>query len=94
MHEIARKLDPSRGPVGSNKINDMAQQETPNAGDAAYLPTARDTMNSLKARLRAVAEVRQQKVDELRQAIQSGTYEVSPQRIAAAMLADFGCKLV
>ena len=55
---------------------------------------ASDAMDSLKARLRAVAAVRQHKVDGLRQAIETGTYEVLPQRIAAAMLADFGRKLV
>jgi flagellar biosynthesis anti-sigma factor FlgM len=82
------------GPVGSNKIKDMIQRGTPNAGDETRLPTASDTVDSLKARLRAVAEVRQHKVDGLRQAIETGTYEVLPQRIAAAMLADFGRKLV
>ena len=80
--------------VGSNKFNDMTQQGTPNVGNEARLPTASDTMESLKARLRVVAEVRKEKVDGLRQAIETGTYEVLPKRIAAAMLADFGRKLV
>jgi flagellar biosynthesis anti-sigma factor FlgM len=93
MYPSMPEVDHSRGSAGSNKIHGMIQRVPLNAVDEARLSTGSDTIRGLKAQLNAVPEVRQQKVDGLRQAVESGSYEVSAQRIAAAMLADLGRKL-
>ena len=43
-------------------------------------------LSSLAAKALETPEVRQDKVDSLRQAIQGGTYSVDPQQIADAMI--------
>jgi len=58
-----------------------------NATDVARLSTGSDAIQSLKARLADVPDVRRERVDSLRQAISAGTYQISPQAIAEAMLA-------
>jgi len=87
------ELDRSRGSVDSNKVADMIQQVPPTAIDEARLSTGSDAIQALKAQLNAIPDIRQQQVDGLRQAVESGTYQVSPQRIADAMLADLGRKV-
>ena len=47
-----------------------------------------NTAAALEGRLQAVPEVRQQRVEALRNAISAGTFRISPQRIADAMLAE------
>ena len=58
-----------------------------NNNDTAELSTSSDAVAALRAQLDSVPDVRQQRVDSLRQVIQSGQFAVSPQRIADAMLA-------
>lgn len=50
-------------------------------------------MQKLKTQLDLLPEVRQPLVDALRQAISDGTYKISPQAVATAMLADLGHKV-
>ena len=45
-------------------------------------------VQALKAQLDRLPDVRQQRVDSLRQALAMGKYQIYPQRIATAMLAD------
>lgn len=45
-------------------------------------------LNSLAAQANDVPEIRQDKVDSLRQAIHSGTYKVSDEALADAILRD------
>jgi|SRR5579863_9029517 len=58
------------------------------AGDRAELTTGSDAVAGYKASLNSVPEVRQQKVEALRQAVAAGTFEVSPERIADAMIKE------
>jgi negative regulator of flagellin synthesis FlgM len=55
--------------------------------DVAHLSTGSDAVQRLKTQLDAVPDVRQQRVDALRQAVADGSFQVSPQQIAEAMLA-------
>ncbi len=63
------------GPLGSGAV------------DVANLSTGSEAVQQLKAHLAGVPDVRQQRVNELRQAIGNGTFQVSPAKIADAMLA-------
>jgi len=54
--------------------------------DKASLSTDTLSLSSLEAKVQASPEVRQDKVEALRQAIQNGEYEVDPQKIAHAIL--------
>lgn len=56
--------------------------------DVAKLDTGSESVSLMKKQLDAVPDVRQQVVKDLRQAIGSGTYKISPDRIADKMLAD------
>jgi flagellar biosynthesis anti-sigma factor FlgM len=47
-----------------------------------------DAVQTLKAQLDKVPEIRQQKVDSLKQAIAEGRHRRDPRQIAAAMFAD------
>jgi flagellar biosynthesis anti-sigma factor FlgM len=58
-----------------------------NTNDTAELSTSSDAVAALRAQLDCVPDVRQQRVDSLRQMIQAGQFTISPQRIADAMLA-------
>lgn len=58
-----------------------------NADDVAKLSTSSDAVASLRAQLDGVPDVRQQRVESLRQAISAGQFTISPQRIADGMLA-------
>lgn len=58
-----------------------------NTNDTAELSTSSDAVAALRAQLDSVPDVRQQRVDSLRQMIQTGQFTISPQRIADAMLA-------
>jgi flagellar biosynthesis anti-sigma factor FlgM len=87
------ELDRSKGTPSGSKTHDMTNAPSANAEDIAHLSTGSDAVQTLKARLDQVPEIRQQKVDSLKQAIAEGSYRMCPQRIAAAMLADGGLNL-
>ncbi len=48
----------------------------------------RKIIEEARTRLREVPEVREEKVAALREKIQSGNYEVPPEKVARAMLSD------
>jgi len=58
-----------------------------NADDVAQLSTGSAAISNLRAQLDAVPDIRQQRVESLRQAISAGQFTISPERIAAGMLA-------
>lgn len=77
--------------AGPSKDRRTAVDATnPLADDVAQLSTGSDAVQKLKAQLEQVSDVRQARVESLRQAIQDGSFKVSPERIAQAMLADDG----
>jgi len=78
--------------AGTNR-NDTTKLVAPDAEDVAHLSSGSDVVQNLKMQLDALPEVRQQRVDALRQAISDGTYKISPQGVATAMLAGQGRKI-
>ncbi len=81
------ELERSNGSANAGKTGEtIAGANSSVADDVAQLSTGSDSVQSLKAQLDSVPEVRQQRVDGLRQAIADGSFKVSPQRIAEAMM--------
>jgi flagellar biosynthesis anti-sigma factor FlgM len=71
----------------------MTKPAAPSADRITHPSAERDIVQKLKTRLYALPEVRQQRVEALKQAFRDGTYKVSPHAIATAMLADRGLKI-
>ena len=69
---------------------DMTKPGAPIADRITHHSTEKDTLQKLKTRLYALPEVRQQRIDALKQAIKDGTYKISPLAVATAMLSDRG----
>ena len=84
MPELGRSAEA----VSAANAADLTKAAAPNAEDVAHLSSGSDAVQKLKTQLDAVPDVRQQRVDALRQAISDGTYKISPHAVAAAMLAD------
>jgi negative regulator of flagellin synthesis FlgM len=59
---------------------------TPNVEDKASLSVDTLSLSSLQAKALAAPEIRQDKVEALRQAIQNGDYRVEPDKVARAIL--------
>jgi flagellar biosynthesis anti-sigma factor FlgM len=87
------ELGLSQGATSGSKTQDATNRPPASAEDVAHLSTGSDAVQTLKAQLDKVPEVRQQKVDSLKLAIAQGTYQIHPQQIAAAMFADGGLSL-
>ena len=62
------------------------QSGTPNIEDKATLSSDALSVSSLEAQVLATPEVRQDKVEALRQQVQNGQYKVDPDQIAKAIL--------
>ncbi len=68
-------------------VREADSQETTRV-DTTALSTGQDRVAGLVSQLNSLPDVRQDKVDSLRTAIQQGQYKVSPEQIAAAMYRD------
>ena len=65
-------------------------QATPaGAEDRATLTSDSTSLNSLLSTAMSTPEVRQGTVDSLRDAVNSGTYQLDPSKIAASMVNEF-----
>ncbi len=83
------ELERSNGSANAGKTAEtIAGANSSVADDVAQLSTGSDSVQLLKAQLGSVPELRQPRVDALRQAIADGRFKVSPQRTAAAMMSD------
>jgi negative regulator of flagellin synthesis FlgM len=76
--------------VGRSGSTSQSNRSTPaSAGqDEAQLSVDNDTIQSLRASLAQVPEVRQERVAALRQAVSQGSYQVSDQQLGDAMAND------
>jgi flagellar biosynthesis anti-sigma factor FlgM len=89
MPELDRsKGSPATGLNGASESQRSAGSKATGSGDVARLSTGSEAVQNLKAELSNVPEVRHQLVESLRQAINGGTYTISPDAIAKSMLAD------
>ena len=74
-----------RGETAASAVS--GTETEPEVGeDKATLSSDSASMQALTAKALQSAEVRQDKVEALRQAIQNGTYKLEPDKIAEAMI--------
>jgi flagellar biosynthesis anti-sigma factor FlgM len=76
---------PPRTPAEANPASSVGT-EPAIAEDAATLSVDSARVNSLVAKALDSSEIRQDKVETLRQAIQNGDYKIDPAQIAEAMI--------
>ena len=88
------RIDLNSVPQGSaaqktekSSVNKRAQLDT---NDNAGFGEDTVSLSTLVQQALSVPEMREERIESLRQAIQSGQYSVSPQQIAAAILASAG----
>lgn len=82
------EVDRSMSAVAGNRDQHMTGPSSADVEDVRYLFPGDAAVETLKAQLDKVPEIRQQRVDWLKQAIAEGRYQMHPQKIAAAMLAE------
>jgi flagellar biosynthesis anti-sigma factor FlgM len=96
--EIKMRIDLNQGPQQLNESNRNGAQNPVTSGssslgnalgeDQAQLSGSHVQVNALAAQASQLPEVRQERVQALRQAVQSGQYTASPEEVAGAMFAD------
>lgn len=84
------KLGHNRDAAAGVKPGDITNLAAPNADDIARPSRWSDTVQMLRKQLDELPDVRQDRVNPLKQAIRDGAYKISPYAIATAMLADLG----
>jgi negative regulator of flagellin synthesis FlgM len=76
----------------SAEAKKTAQQATVGAvspaNDVVALSSGGTAVQTLRAQMDQVPDIRQQRVSELQQAVRQGSFQVSPDRIAGAMLGE------
>jgi negative regulator of flagellin synthesis FlgM len=82
------ELDRSDGASANTRAESAIEQLSPPAEGLSHLSTGSRLVDKLKARLDAVPDIRHERVAALRQAILDGSFDIFPERIASAMLAD------
>jgi negative regulator of flagellin synthesis FlgM len=92
---FSRLLDPRAMPAldRSTRAGSNGQDMTADAEDVMHLFAWSVAVQTLKTRLDKVPDIRQRRVDSLKQAIAEGRFQLHPQHIAAAMFADGGLNL-
>jgi negative regulator of flagellin synthesis FlgM len=80
--------DPIITPRGNNSDATSASQVNAGGEDTATLSFDRTNTGALTSQAMSSPDVRQDKVDALRQAISTGQYKVEPEQIAGAMLQE------
>ena len=96
MPELDRSTKVSNGAAADGmvrKVPPNAIRPQPLATDEAHLSNGAKALSALKTQLDGVPALREQKIVELQKAIAGGTYHVSPQRIAEALLTDAAHRL-
>jgi negative regulator of flagellin synthesis FlgM len=81
--------DPIITPRSNNNTDAASTNQVHNGGeDTATLSFDHANIGSLTSQAMASPDVRQDKVDALRQAISTGQYKVDPDEVAGAMLQE------
>jgi flagellar biosynthesis anti-sigma factor FlgM len=71
-----------------NKAVAATSSNSQSGGDKASLSPDQARVQSLTAQLNQLPEIRQEKITELYRAIKVGTYNVTPEQTADALIAD------
>jgi negative regulator of flagellin synthesis FlgM len=64
----------------------FAASDLGNTGDRTTLTSTQQSLNALVSTAMSSPEIRQDRVDSLKQAISSGQYELDPEKIASSMI--------
>ena len=80
-------------PDRTQRAGSNGQDMSADAEAVMHLFTWSAAVQTLKAQLDKVPDIRQQRVDSLKQAMAEGRYQLYPQQIAAAMFAEGGLNL-
>jgi flagellar biosynthesis anti-sigma factor FlgM len=76
-------------PNKSSSRNGAASSSRETAdGDVTQLSPDQIRLRSLESRVNSMPEIRQERVEALGKAIRNGTYDVTPEQTAEAMLSD------
>lgn len=67
-------------------VADLAASDSGNTGDRTTLTSTQQSLNALVSTAMSSPEIRQDRVDSLKQAIANGTYELDPGKIASSMI--------
>jgi negative regulator of flagellin synthesis FlgM len=79
--QIANESNPK--PVDAENV---AASDLANSDDRTTLTSTQQSLNALVSTAMSSPEVRQDRVDSLKQAISDGTYELDPEQIASSMI--------
>lgn len=86
----------SNQPISNQVVTETSARNSGKAGDAsnaaasegATFSAGKVGVNTLEAQVLATPEIRQDRVEALRQAISSGNYQLDPAKMADAMLSE------
>jgi len=90
-----RHIEPPIGQDGATArvSSTVGATRTAHVSDTAQISRVTPSVSALAASAQASPDVRQARVEALRDAVAQGTYQISPQRIAESMLAQATSKL-
>jgi negative regulator of flagellin synthesis FlgM len=81
------EINPTGGTNNDKAASDATTTVSGTAGaDYANVGQTRSLLETINATVAGVPTVNQSRVDALRQAIQNGTYQIDPQRIAKGLI--------
>jgi len=79
--QIANEATPAQVNAENSPVSDLC-----NPGDRTTLTSTRQPLNELVSTAMSSPEIRQDRVDSLKQSIDNGTYELDPAKIASSMI--------
>jgi negative regulator of flagellin synthesis FlgM len=82
----ATNLTANEASPKSVNAENFAASDPGNTGDRTTLTSTQQSLNALVNTAMSSPEIRQDRVDSLKQAINNGTYELDPQKIASSMI--------
>ena len=74
--------------IQTSQEADVQKKQSGGIADRVELSGSRDEINRIKEKVRTVPIVRQEKVDSIREAIQTETYNVKGELVAKSILKD------
>ena len=67
-------------------VDNIAASDVDAGGDRTTLTSAQQSLSDLVSMAMSSPEIRQDRVDSLKQSISNGTYQLDPEKIAASMI--------
>lgn len=85
---VPQPFSEPEGRTGAQNATASTVSRVPAAGDQAQFSAAHVQVEALAAQAAQLPEVRQERVQALREVVRSGAYVSDPQKIAGAMVAQ------